>query len=181
MPNPFSLGGGQPLNTSQDPSTPEGALTPVPEHYAGVSLPYRGFVDHGVPVQDDFPDVPGYEGSTEVEYVDPDPPQDPIPVRIVQSQTGREFKDWRVGSDFVGNASHRIVGQLLTRTALRIRNIGTQTVFVGPDAATASFSGYPIVVGAELTIDGTGDVWGVSADGSQQEVRYLYEFTVEED
>ncbi|MCA1569720.1 MAG: hypothetical protein LC798_05245 [Chloroflexi bacterium] len=73
----------------------------------------------------------------------------------------------------------QIAGQHLGRTSLVIRNTSTTvTAAVGPSSGVSVETGFPISAGGTLTLENTGEVWGVTPDGSEAALVILSEFDV---
>lgn len=158
-------------------------VQPVPEHYEGVSFPYRGTQKHGVEVPGDTRyDTREFQYITESpdEYMDPEPETDPIPVRVVNS-SARERLDWRATRFLVKDTAAQVLGRHDKRKAVRIRNHDTTNpVYIGNDAGMQSYTGYLIPGGTELyPFLSTEDVWAMSNSGTEVEISIMYEFAVE--
>lgn len=69
------------------------------------------------------------------------------------------------GQVSVGTAATQIVGANASRQSVVITNLGTQALFIGPNANVTALNGMllPGVVGASITIFSTSAVWGISA------------------
>lgn len=152
--------------------------TPVPDNPAGANIPYRGVVDHGVPVQqEELPDEAHYWTGRPVEYLPEETEPDPIPVRVV-NQGARELRRFSATQPVLsfsnGNAVQqvRIAGRDENRTKLLIRVIGRtdflQSVFVyigGP--GVTPYDGYLMTNNQELPLNTTEEVWAY-ADTTRQ-------------
>jgi hypothetical protein len=156
-------------------------VTPVPDNPAGANLPYRGAVDHGVPYAEVEPtDEAHYHSGRPVEFLPEDTTDDvaPIAVRVVGSGT-REIKQFRVFRSNVAPGNFTgLVGRDSTRSSIKIRNIGAETVYIGDSMGVTNLSGYPLATDAELSLNTTDAVYAAvaSAAAVNGEVAVLVEF-----
>lgn len=156
------------------------AIAPVPEKPAYKFNAYRGIENHGVPIQETWDEPAGYDSSmvlTEVRHHEPDP--SPVPVYLVNNDDTRQITKWRNATGYADNTPRQIIGQLETRTVLRVYNPSVdRTVFVSPDSSVSVGTGYPILPGKELILHATGEMWAVSDTGVSVTLNLFYEFTV---
>lgn len=171
------------------------AIAPVPENYVGDNIPYRGTVNHGVPVDEPFIDTDELmeEENPEPEYAPPVEEQEPVPVRIVQ-ETDRERRYWRGNGYTVGTTPICVLSRNDRRRQAEIRNIigtagGSTTLHVSHTQEKVGWSmGNPqfdnVIIGSggtPLVIHSTEPVW-VSSDSDAEPTRVcvIEEFAVEE-
>ena len=143
-------------------------IKPQPERVAGKVFPYRGIEQHGVADPDvkiDYPDDTWPE-DTIAAIAEPKPEPDPVPVRIVRSSS-REIRDWRTRQTTIGPNSSMIVGRNDDRKTVRIRNThATVAAYIGNASNTTTYSGYPLAAGAEIQIESSEEIYGLTADGT---------------
>lgn len=178
----------------KSPDRPD-RVQPIPEKYEGVTLPYRGTNDHGVPVAKDVDydtrEFEYHQPDTEIGYL-PDPDKDipdPIPVRIVQGDSRRERLDWRAVRFLVGETAQQILGRHEKRrnVVISVHDVksdgsteNTSPIYIGNDNGLRPMTGYRIGPGRTFdSLRSTEDVWAVTDPGSQVEISILYEFGVE--
>jgi hypothetical protein len=168
------------MNTSKSRTDRPHAVQPVPESIVGAAdiNAYRGLDVHGVPHNGvNFHDVPPVDDSTLVVFDAPEDEPEPIPVKIV-STSRREIKTFHVRREYaMALQAIRIANRNMERTKLRITNIGTVVLYISDNESVTTNNGYPLAVNAEYVTDTQDDVWAVSADGTQQPVAILMEYT----
>lgn len=155
------------LNTSKLPQDKSAGTPPVAEEWEGDNNPYRGIESHGVRPTVEPEPVPGYDGTHLATYTEKKEPPDPIPV-IVVTEGGREFKDWQVRREYASGQANRILPRSEHRTSAKVHNLGTITVWVGPDSNVANWTGYPLPPNGDLEFPGEREVWAVSDDLTTQ-------------
>lgn len=167
---------------AEDPHAPrvsgvaDEAIVPVPEHFAGHNIPYRGTEQHGVtpgPAYSDHRDE--IRKSVDVHVSPADHPPAPILVKVVR-ENGEEERDWRVISAVATAVPSMVVNRMHTRTLARVLNNGTVTINVGRAPTMNVNNSFPIAAGQYIEMKHTEDVWVTSADGSSQDVRVYVEF-----
>lgn len=141
------------------------ALTPVIDEIAGVNLPYRGNVDHGVKSDEvENTDESHYWTGRPVEYAEePKEDAEPIPVRIVNLGS-REVKHFHVARYSIDNkAAQMVAGRSEQRTSLKITNLSTtETIFVGPNPNVSTYAdGYPLGPGKDFSLVTTEPVYAI--------------------
>lgn len=156
----------------------DAALTPVPEHYAGEVIPYRGTESHGVDGgHTAYTDPRGeLRKSVDVIVAPAEHPPTPVLVKVVKTD-GNEVHDWRVVSTVASAVPTTILGRDRRRVSARIINNGAVTVLIGHDQSMTSINSYPLAAGASLTdLRHSEPVWVTSVDGSNVDVRAMIEF-----
>ena len=175
----------------KSPNRPD-RVTPVPEHYEGENVPYRGTETHGVApskgTEFHSREVEFVQDPHEVEYL-PDPDSvihDPIPVRIVQGDAKRERMDWRAARYRVTDQGQRILGRHDKRRDVRIKvhfqtdGVDSKPIYLGNDAGVAPYTGFQLDRGETLTpFISTEDIWAICNPGESVEVSIMYTFGVE--
>lgn len=153
------------------------ALTPVPEEIDGDVIPYRGTETHGVDAGNvTYVDPRGELRKSVDAVVKPaDHPPTPILVKVVNSD-GDEVWDWRVVSTVASATPASILNRDRRRTSARIINNGAVTVLIGRSQMMNSLNSFPIAAGQLLEVHHTEDVWVISNDGSNVDVRAHIEF-----
>jgi hypothetical protein len=154
---------------------------PVMDRAAGVVFPYRGQEQHGVEVVA----PPWQMGGDQVEYdadrfMAPDPDPEPIPVRIVQEGSNeiRAFRMYQTPVDSVGRI---ITGTNERRSKCRVRNLdAAKVVYVSHDLTITPTTGYPILAGTDLEIEGEAAVYCISGDGTQVNVAVMLTLVIAE-
>ena len=171
------------------------AIAPVPENYVGDNIPYRGVVNHGVPVDEPFieTDELEEEENPPTEYVPPVDEQDPVPVKIVQ-ETSRERVYWRANGYTIGTIPICVLSRNDRRKRAEIRNVigiagGATTLHVAHSQDKVGWTfGNPefdnIIVGSggqPIVLYSTEAVW-VSSDSDSEPTRIsvIEEYAVEE-
>lgn len=161
-------------------------VPPTPEQYAGDNIPYRGVVEHGQPVDDNWrdpaDDLPQHDGRLVDVYEHESVEPDPIPVYIV-NQSSRERRAFRTMQSYAGGTDvgvMRIVGQDDSRTRLTIKvPTGAQTVWVADDSANAnSVVGFPIAAGESYTTETQEALYASVAQPAQQVLYLAVEYRV---
>lgn len=173
------------------PNRPD-RVAPVPEHYEGSNIPYRGTETHGVPIPKDAEyDSREFEfkqDETKPGYL-PDPDDaihDPIPVRLVQGDSKRERLDWRALRYRVTDQGARILNRHEKRKNVRIKvhfqtdGLDSKPVYLGNDSMVAPYTGFQLDRGETLfPFDSTEDVWAICNPGESVEISIMYTFGVE--
>jgi len=68
----------------------------------------------------------------------------------------------------VGNTATSIIAINLNEKVRKIKNLGTNTIFVGSDSSITTSNAFPINSGETLNIsDYTGEVFGIVATGTE--------------
>lgn len=169
----------------------KGTVTTQPrEHeYAEVeeqaNIPYRGYVDHGVPVEQNFLPAEEDESQPAVEdLVTWDTHEEtgpaPIPVYTVPGpgQSGtvhRMFHTWSIPVDVT---SRMIANRHDSRSKIRIANNGTVDVYIGNDLTVSFMTGYPISAGTNVELNTNREVYAVTVDAGPAMLNVLEEYTV---
>lgn len=165
-----------------------GEIDPVPEHVAGVVLPYRGTEDHGVAM----PKGTDLTGENDVYYLDEselpvehylshETEHPPINVRVV-NEAVCERRDWRPFRLLATDQPQRLIGRLETRTGLRIQNLdAANPIYISTDSGVSPIFGYKITAGREIgnPLSTTEDVWVICDPGLTAEISGISEFTVQ--
>lgn len=178
------MGSYRQLTGQQTPPERPDRVKPVPEHYEGVSFPYRGTENHGVdPGNVDVDEHYEFAYEDEPQQIPTLPPEeevDPVPVKVVQD-SARERMDWRAARFLVKDVPQEIVGRHEKRKSLRIRVHGdTNPIYIGPDSGLRPYTGFRIPAGTELyPFSSTENVYAVADSGTEVEISVLYEFAVE--
>lgn len=173
------------------PNRPD-RVAPVPEHYEGENVPYRGTQTHGVAIPKDAEyesrEFEFKQDDTKIAYL-PDPDdsiEDPIAVRIVQGDSRRERLDWRPARYRVTDQGQRILNRHEKRRDVRIKvhfqtdGVDSKPVYLGNDAGVQPYTGYQLDRGETLTpFNSTEDVWAICNPGESVEVSIMYTFGVE--
>lgn len=159
-----------------------------PEH----NIPYRGSVDHGIPVAEDFePD----EDQTQPDVGDlvtwdepPEPKTEPIPVYTVpgpgkSGEVQRLFNAWQ---SYANIGPTRIAGRHDARTTIKITNLaanGGPVVWLGSDVNVTSMTGYPLQPGANVDLATNREVYAIldpaDADSAPVLVSLLEQYSVQ--
>jgi hypothetical protein len=145
-------------------------IEPAPDRYGGVNFPYRGQQTHGVePTETAVGSPEDYEGGTvEVAYPTTEPEIPPVPVRIVETDTGHEFTQWRAIQAFASGAPSMVVSRKEGRDRVTVKNISTGTdvdVWIGPDSNVSKMSGFLLTgEGDSVTLQTEAEVWAISDD-----------------
>lgn len=186
MPNPFIKAG--PANTSSggDGGLPIGRQ-PVPEAYVGLNNPYRGVETHGVAPTESWVDTPENDMSIDVVVEEPEPEQEPVPVRIVteRSDAQKRFRVLRgITNPKVGNVFLPMIaiGSGPNMSKRKVFNLGTVALYIGPEQQQASAaSGFPILANTSEDLGESTDsaIWIDSADGTAQPYAILVEYETE--
>lgn len=167
MPNPL-VGFVSNRSRRQDAERPT-PIAPLPEHYAGDNLPYRGTEQHGVSVAEDWRD-PAEDGPLPpdgrlVDVYEPEEKgHDPIPVYIVNSSAS-ERRAFRVVTAYAGGSNfgkaRQIIGRDERRTKATIRcpEWGSPIYLSDtPEGATDKF-GFPLLAGQTYVTESQDDVY----------------------
>lgn len=172
VPSPFVRGR---VVTSKPVDRPT-PIAPVPEDYAGDNVPYRGVVDHGAPVDDNFrdpeTDMPVRPDGRLVDvYEHEETHHEPIPVYIV-NRSSRERRTFRSVTAYAGGTNfgaRQILGQDETRTRATIRNnsLGVDLWISDTAAGATDYSGYLIKQDETYTTESQEPIyaWVNNADG----------------
>jgi len=145
-------------------------IEPAPDRYGGVNFPYRGQQTHGVEPTETAPgSSEDYEGGTvEVAYPDTEDTISPVPVRIVETDTGHEYTQWRAIQAFASGSPTMVVSRKEGRDRVTVKNIGSGTgveVWIGPDSNVSKMSGFLLKGdGDSVTLQTEAEVWAVSDD-----------------
>jgi hypothetical protein len=120
---------------------------------------------------------PGYGDTVQVEYMEPEPLQEPVPVLIV-NEGAKERRDWDTNTYFIDatRGPQNIVNEDTRRTTLYIRNNGPNTVYLAPRSGVNVESGYPLAMNETFTMDAETAVWGVVAPTESASLRLRWEF-----
>ena len=110
-----------------------------------------------------------YEGgSVELAYTAPDTEVPPVPVRIVETDTGHEYTQWRAIQAFASGSPSMVVSRKEGRDRVTVKNIGSGTgveVWIGPDSNVSKMSGFLLKGdGDSVTLQTEAEVWAVSDD-----------------
>jgi len=186
------MGSYRQLTGMQKPPNRPDRLAPVPEHYEGTTLPYRGTETHGVPIPKDAEyDTREFEfkqDETKVAYLaNPDDSIDePIPVRLVQGESKRERLDWRPLRYRVTDRGQQIVGRHDKRRSLRIKvhfqtdGVDSKPVYLGPDSGVSPYTSFQLDRGETTdALYTTEEVWAICNPGESVEISIMYEYGVE--
>lgn len=168
MPNPFIERVGAP-NRSHREMTDREPIEPIVEQYEGTNLPYRGVQYHGVEPTERPQEPEGYANAVEVDYLDAEPTQEAVPVRVV-NRTDRYQRTARADTfTLVANIPVNVAGREDTRTSLKIVNThATQTVYIGFAANMTNWNGsYPLAAGKDITTVSQDDVFVMSLVGGE--------------
>lgn len=156
----YSVGPDAPVTASPDP---------VLERPARGWLPYRGYVDHGVPVDDtqvrDYENAEAnYWQGRPVEYEEPPAPApNPIPVIIVNDGPN-EVKRFRVSRTQATTSGNQLLGRNPSRNTAKLRNMDPANIlYIHHEPNYTSWLGYPILPGIELEIQGGEPIYAVAA------------------
>ena len=166
------------------------AIEPMPENYVGDSIPYRGVVNHGVPVSEPFLNTDELEDAENppVEYVPPVEPPEPVPVRIV-TEASRERRYWRAYGFQVATTSTRIVSRNDFRRRLVIKNQTSGSTLRVSHMEENLFPTVPgtqptncFILGdsAQIELYSTEALW-CRSDGAEVNVGVIEEYVVDED
>jgi len=178
----------------KSPDRPD-RVAPLPEHYEGTNVPYRGTQNHGVEIPKDAEyetrEFEFKQDETKPVYL-PDPDNDiaePIPVRIVQGESKRERLDWRAVRFIVQDVPQQILGRHEKRrnVVIRVHDVksdgtteNSDPIYLGNDSGLRPMLGFRIPAGAQFdSLRSTEDVWAVAEPGTQVEISIIYEFGVE--
>lgn len=149
-------------------------VEPVPETVDGDNWPYRGIVDHGVdatnkPQLDPITNEVDTTGKAkpytyEVQHAEPDP----IPVRIVRTDFGREFREfWTDRITVTTDRPVSLLGRDENRVTVRLMNTDTtNTVYIASSAGDLALRGYPLMPGKDLTVTGEMAVYAIANGAS---------------
>lgn len=152
-----------------------GLVTPVPDRLAGTVLPGgRGYEQHGVPM-DGAPElVDAVEAGDTIHYPDPPAAQEPVPVRVVNERV-KERRQFRTSQHPAKRGEvTQVVGLNENRTALRITNVGPETVWLASEMHTASPQhGVPLAVNGVFTTEAETPVWCFIAASAATDTSWL--------
>lgn len=178
MPNPIIRR--HPLRTSKTPGRTE-PIPPQMEAAEGDNIPYRGIVDHGVPVAHTFHDFAGYEDTEEGSDKEYEKEPDPIPVRIVTAG-GRELRRARTWQDIVPDTTtvRKIAGRNEARTSIVIYNNSAALVWVGFTESVTAYTGFPVNNAGTLSLKCENEIFAVGTSGTPQQLCMCEEYSVEE-
>jgi hypothetical protein len=154
---------------SVGPDAPVELPDPVLERPVGGWLPYRGYVDHGVAVDDHETEAyateeNGYWEGRPVPYEEPAKPgADPVPVRIV-NDAPNEMKRFRVSRTQATTSGNQLLGRNPRRNSVRLRNMDAANIlYIHHEPNYTSWLGYPILPGTDLEIQGGEPLYAVAA------------------
>lgn len=150
-------------------------LEPLPEAYVGDNNPYRGIEQHGVEADTRPQGVPGYGDTVAVQFMEPAPLQDPVPV-IVVNESPKELHSWDTTPFTVTERMMQVMGRDERRTSLVITNEGPNTVYLAPRPTSGTYMGFPLAMDATLSLDTEDEVWGVCAASETGTLRVLWEY-----
>lgn len=154
---------------------------PRAEDYAGDNNPYRGIQNHGVSPSAQPSDVPGWDGAALVPVEPDEPPQEPVPVRIV-NESAHEIDAWN-GTTFFLNRPNEpvlIAGQLETRKSLNVTNEGPDPVFLHPsNNGSVGLAAVRLAPGGSFSLDNGAEVFAFVDGATTALVRVVWEYTVE--
>lgn len=155
---------------------------PTMEHYAGDNNAWRGTEMHGVATKEHAtsydPGVHSEENAHVIsEHHDPIE-HDPIDVRIV-NEFNEEVRDFRAVQFPVGAIAQAIVGAHPKRLKVLIRNpsANVNPVYIGQDPTVASFTGFGLYPGQELSLSAGRAIYAVSPLGATLHI--IDEFSIE--
>lgn len=156
-------------------------IEPIPETVRTRNIPYRGSQDHGVPIENQFPEMPDWDETGEApEFVEEDEQPDPIPVRIVGGDAPKEFVDWRVGTSYVGQVGQPLIPRNDSRLWVRVKNLGSDDIYFGPGSNVNSVAGYTLSPGeTSPDLRTTRDIWFKTDSATLQAIAYIFEYRVE--
>jgi hypothetical protein len=173
----------KPANTSGDYNTQAVGQAPIPEIVEGTNWAYRGSETHGVAPTVDPSPVEGISPTVDVptEPFEPDPP--PVPVRIVSEKSNAK-KNFRIYRTIApgGAAPKQLIGPMRNRSALKVKNADTVTIYIGTEqSTTTSAFGYPLAAGESIDMNDAPDaeIWGVSSDATDRAVAFLIAYETE--
>lgn len=191
MPNPFMRTGA--AKSSQDPpdrERPTGALPPVLERVQpNTVFAYRGQETHGVPTDRSAVggDANEYEDATRyhIDYAEPEPEPEPIPVRLVRDESIEIIRSVfsrmsATGTDKGGGASQLIGNDFSNRSRIivRVKNVGTTTVYLGLDQVTASAqNGWPLAASETFECKSHEALWAIGTTAAETPVEVYSEFS----
>lgn len=187
----------QPVTQSGSHPRPKGtatAQTAKPAaHFTEVeqeaNVPYRGYVDHGLPVSNEFrPDQDESQPAVE-DLVTWDTPQDnepaPIPVYTVPGpgESGTVHRMFRTWYESASSVIRMIAGRHDARSKIKIANNSGNTVWVGADLSVSPMNGYPLLTGQTLELTTNREVYVLIdpavAAGTVAALSVLEEYTVQ--
>lgn len=153
------------------------------------NIPYRGYVDHGLPVEQDFrPEQDESQPAVE-DLVTWDTPEDrepaPIPVYTVPGpgESGTVHRLFRTWYESASSTIRMIAGRHEARSKIKINNVSANTVWIGPDLSVSPMNGYPIPAGTNLELTTNREVYVVIdptvAAGTVSALAILEEYTVQ--
>lgn len=153
------------------------AMTPIIEPHEGSVIPYRGTEQHGIHPSEPYSDHRDELRKSVDVTLSPHPhPATPVLVTVVKSD-GDEFTEWRVVSTLASGTPAQILMRNRLRTYARVTNSGAVTVYIGRDPFMNAYNNsFPIPAGGTIEMHHTEDVWVMSADGSNVDVRAYVEF-----
>jgi len=184
------MGSYRQLTGQQTPPNRPDRVKPVPEHYEGVSFPYRGTESHGVNPPKDIDPEEYYDIQTQDDGPNPYPvapdikEEDPIPVRIVQ-KSSRERRAWRGKQIAVTDQKIQILGRHEKRGKVVIRNttMSTNNVYIAEDQSVSPYTGFILrnaaAVSGSLDLNTTEEIWAVCDTGETATVFVAYEYSVD--
>lgn len=184
MPNPFIRR--QAVTSKTDVDRPV-AETPIPERVRGHVFAYRGMETHGVDPNNDAQDPEDYgymERGVTVQYEPEDNGPEPIPVIIVQhgSKEFRRFRTVRMGSGTSDGSPTAILGRDTDRRKVTIKNVSTDTVYIGHDQSSASqMHGYPLAANETMTVDAWSQIFAISSTTAVVTLAMIIEYVVDDE
>lgn len=162
--------------------TPEGEVlaepTPPQREGRGPNIPYRGTNVHGGPDQVGEVTDNVYGNYVDVEYEAEPEPDHVVTVRIA-SNDSEITTNFRSGQTFAGVAPQMLFNRMRNRTELKIKNIGTDRVWIGHDESLNAMNGYPLDANAEITISSTEDIWALCSTGNGCTLAFIMTYTQE--
>lgn len=160
MPNPFVKAG--PVNTSQSSVTDREAVQPVPEVYAGENLPYRGVMYHGVEPTTKPAPPDEYNTGAVIEYEEPSPEQEPVPVRVVnESARFQLVARANIQTITATNTPIEVAGRDQTRVSFKLVNTDdADSVYVGFGPNMSNWNGvFLLTAGKDVSLKTKEPVW----------------------
>lgn len=161
-------------------------VQPVEEHYEGTNFPYRGTENHGVatPEGAEYDAVEAdysVDAANQVAYLPAEKETEPVAVRVVEG-SARERHLVRVARVLANSTTQQLVGRLETRRSLYVQNADSvNSVYVGPDNNTTSYTGYLVGPGKEIgPFLSTEPLFVTTGNAANTaEVMAIYEYAVE--
>lgn len=179
MPNPLVKVG--PANTSnRDNAERPTPLTPQVESYAGQNFPWRGIETHGVEPTDKPVEPADWEDGRPVEYEEPKPPPDPVPVRIV-SEGSRELRQFRTFGAYTGDntsAPRALIGQDEERSRVTVKHsVESGVVYISHSPETCNIAeGWPLAEGETWSTEAHTPIFAWADSAVQLKVAVIVEY-----